>query len=371
MKHRKPEKREPLLADLFLASDVMNEFAHALKPGFLSNVRNALYQAKRFVLDEKATEYIAEVVATAPETIAMAQDFALLPFPVMYIELPDFRKWYRQTNGFDAMTDSDQKVGYLFIGPRAYSLGLTAESNRDWAPGPAKPVVVPIEYRLNEPFRPGERESMAHLMAIEPEALEMVFWGSSYDTVAKTQWADSLIGRHSMDSMLRPEALKTFNRETRMFFAMSNAGDLRNMLAFLLFLNRTSQCTYMNEVPMGRQMIRNKPRTLLSHSVVTIDVAKAPSVRRVFIGVSGGSWKREHDVRGHFCVGKTARESHLCNGLHDWQEYDVNQWKCTQCGGLKWWRKDCRRGTKNKGRVHTTYEVTAKPVHSSARQETA
>ena len=29
-----------------------------------------------------------------------------------------------------------------------------------------------------------------------------------------------------------------------------------------------------------------------------------------------------------------------------------------RCGGLKWWRKACRRGSKDKGRVDTEYAVT-------------
>jgi hypothetical protein len=376
VKHRKPAKRDPLLVDQFLASSDMVRFGPYLERGFIEKVRSGLYQAKRFLLDEEATIYLAKAIASAPEVIAMAREFAIPPFPIMYIEMPDFAKWYRTVNGIEPMPGADTKVGYLFIGPNAYCLGLTGkpegeEDSPKWVNG-GMAVAVPIEYRFNQPFRPGEAAKQAKEMGLEEEDLPILFWGSSWERVKGTQWENALWEDMSVHMAVNSVGMNMMDLETRRIFASSNAGDLRNMIAMLLFLNRTSQCTYVNEVPMAPgHMLRNKPRTLLSHSVVTLDVAKAPSVRTMFLGSTGGSWKREHDVRGHFCVGKTARESNLCNGLHDWHEYNVNQWKCSRCGGLKWWRKDCRRGTKNKGKVHTTYEVTAKAVHSSAQQEQA
>jgi hypothetical protein len=352
-------KREPLLADLFLADDRPIAFAKYMAPGFITRIRDGLYQAKRFVLDEAACHYIAEAIVAAPEAIAMAQEFALLPFPIMYVEMPNFHEWYRAVNRREPEPDSDTKVGYLFVGPTAYALGMTSDGNA---------VAVPIEYRLNTPWDPKERKALAELFDIPDEWMCAVAWGSSMDRLMGTKWRTALTEQHAMSNMIRKDAALKLDRDTRHFYAMSNAGDLRNMLAILLFLNRTAQVTYRNEIPMGRHMMRNKPRTLLSHSVVSLDVARAPSVRTVFKGVSGGSWKREHDVRGHFCVGKVAREAVACSGNHEWVEYDVNQWRCTRCGGLKWWRKDCRRGTRNKGRVHTTYEVTSRAVHTSAQQ---
>jgi hypothetical protein len=354
-----PPKREPLLADLFLASQYPVRFAKFMAPGFIGKIRTGLYEAKRFVMDDAACRYIAEAIVAAPEAIAMAQEFALLPFPTMYVELPNFHEWYRMINHREPQPDSDRKVAYLFMGPTVYTLGMTADNN---------PVVVPIEYRLNIPWQGDSKRDLAGLFAIPEAQMGAISWGSSMDALQGTQWQDALINQHSMANMIRREAALKMDVEMRHFYALSNAGDLRNMLAILLFLNRTGQVTYKNEIPMGRQMIRNKPRTLLAHSVVTLDVARAPSVRTVFKGVHGGSWKREHDVRGHFCVGKVAREAVACSGIHDWVEYDVNQWRCARCGGLKWWRKDCRRGTRNKGRVHTTYEVTSRAVHTSARQ---
>jgi hypothetical protein len=73
-----------------------------------------------------------------------------------------------------------------------------------------------------------------------------------------------------------------------------------------------------------------------------------------------GITKRLHDVRGHFCHDKRARQTGEQWCGHDWVEYEPLRWKCERCGGKRWWRNEHQRGDVEKGRSFIqTYEVGA------------
>ena len=138
------------------------------------------------------------------------------------------------------------------------------------------------------------------------------------------------------------------------------AGDLRNVIALLLFLNRTSAERVERDVESRPAMVRRKPSTLLKHTVISLRLNPIPKIRAAF-GV-GSAWRREHDVRGHFCHDERARTSWCVTGTstHDWSEQarsQSRQWRCLKCGGLRWWKDDFKRGRKDVGEVVSSYEV--------------
>jgi hypothetical protein len=344
-------KRKPLLVDRLLAAHAQGKQgseAAYLTRGLLPRIINGLVQAKRFVFDEQSTRYMGEMIKTIPKAIVHAQEFAIQPFPTMYVEFPAQAMFEATTDtlGFD---DGATRMGFLYDQGRVYTL-LDWEKLRDQR---VIPYIVPVSYGLNRQWKLEDERQICEDVGINRLSIDALFWGSAYALVDDEE-KRAFRANHSMRMEIQTGPL--VSRETYIEIStkvLSNiAGDLRNVIAILLFLNRTSKTRIEDFVPMRQTMIGTKPSAMLSHSVVHFNLNPLPKLYESF--GTGSAWRREHDVRGHFCHDKTTRES-FCR--HDWTEYDVNQWRCLKCSGLKWWRKEHRRGHRDKGVMQTTYEV--------------
>jgi len=252
-------------------------------------------------------------------------------------------------------------VGYLFAGPDLYVLseapkevvGKGGVAHKMFESG-----LCPVVYRLNRPFKLGEELKFAEDTKLSRLQLDNFFWGSSIEKLPPA-YTRAFRAHHSCALLLRdnlPTPLVDLVIERQL---MGSAGDLRNAIALVLFLNQTSKLRYETDVPHHRGMIGNKASTFLKHSVITIRLNPLPGLKKLLGG--HGAWRREHDVRGHFCRNKQARNAPQCNiqehSQHDWTEVSVNQWRCLKCGGLMWHKKDYHRGHKEKGISQTEYKV--------------
>lgn len=323
----------------------------------VSVIRNALRSAMRFTLDEQAVQYFAEMMRDIPEVVAMAHEFALRPFDVMYVEIPFYDQFYKIVTGFDPTLDADVGLGYLYVGPDVYAIAVSPDQ---------EPVIGPFKYRLGTPWKHSlsteakfpfslSFEGMDKDVTIErgEDLIDALFWGSSLMKITPEQRV--VLREHNTVTSLFLNNIETAMQMESLFTAC--ASDLRNIIGLLLFLNQTRDIQYVEELGHHKGFIKAKPSTFLKHSVIRLKISPMPMLRKKLIGESGGLWRREHAVKGHFCHDKTTREHRSC--LHDWAEYDVNQWKCRQCGGLRWWRRDHRRGHRDKGIVSQEYQVTA------------
>jgi hypothetical protein len=131
-------KREPLLVDQFLATSGMPDFVIPRK--MQQVIRDRLIEAKRFVLDATATRYVGDFIDKVPEAVAYAQEFAIPPFPLMYVEFPAPELWKAVTHAEPNWATNDRTLGYLYAGPRVYVLagggrvdaaGVPPESTND------------------------------------------------------------------------------------------------------------------------------------------------------------------------------------------------------------------------------------------------
>jgi hypothetical protein len=325
------------------------------KPQIL--VREALRMAKRFVLDDDAVRYFAEMIRDIPEVIAMAHEFALRPFDVMYVEIPNFKLFYEVIGRRMADPDADERIGYLFSGPDVYVL---ADRQDD------RPALGPVSYTLGRPIPaklwPELMQDVGNLIVegvpIETDSMvkmvDAFFWGGSIVQV-RPEFRAVLRENHGLQMLVDVEHPRFTDEDMSQIYNGSSS-DMRNIIGLLLFLNQTRDVQYIEELGHHKGFIRNKPSAYLKHSIIRMKISPMPILRKKLVGESGGLWRREHDVRGHFCHDKTARERQC---LHDWTEYDVNQWRCKACGGLRWWRREHRRGHREKGRVSQEYQVTA------------
>jgi hypothetical protein len=352
-------KREPLLADKFLALGYHPEdTSGVVTKAFWQTTCSNLKLAKHFVFDRQATEYCAALLKQEPRIVADAQDFAIPPFERTYIEI-DFTAWYRVLAGREPDGHADIRMGYLIVKNEVRCLSESLEGVG----------LSPISYRLNEPFTLEEEVKLCRQLQISRSKLDLFFWAESAFTFTRVENVDGRREAH-VDHEWQKEGLRSLRANHGFAFNLpphrslpkiwdrfyeSSAGDLRNIIGLLLFLNRTSKTRYETEAPLlpGR-WIGCKQATLLRHRVISFSVNPVPRLLKLAAGES--IRRRLHDVRGHLCHNEVARTN-----LHDheWEESEENhlRWSCS-CGGLRWWRKPHMRGHEERGLVTSEYRVT-------------
>lgn len=338
------KKRKPLLCDLFIANEQATKKAWVVPQKTVAHVRDTLYQAKRFVFDTEASRYMGEMQREIPHALCHAQEFAIQPFKTMYVEVDNLALWQAVNPTSLPSADMDGRLGYLFDDGRVYVIA------GDWEEFPDA-ILMPISYRLFCPAKVEEEQKLCEAAGISRMSLDLFFWGSMYSAVTDED-KRAFRANHSIRIEMKPDTTQANMIKVFDILLSECAGELRNIIAILLFLNRTSQTRIEDHVPMHHSMIGRKPSALLSHSVVHFSLNPTPAFRETW--GTGSAWRREHDVRGHFCHDKVSRA--WCRS-HNWVEYDVNQWRCMDCGGKKWWRREHKRGHRDKGQMVTTYEV--------------
>jgi hypothetical protein len=347
-------KRKPLLIDEVLANthkELPKEERRKVQV-----VQARLQQAKVFKFDEDAAIYAAQMMRDYPEAIAHDVDFAIPPFPQMYIEFP-FPKFYdiltpeeMRVSDPLPLKDQDQDVGYFYDGPSVYVMSRTADSKRN-RPG----MILPLRFRMNRAFTYDEEVELIKHLKSSRLGIDAFFWGSCYKKlIERNDYASmrALREHHSCEVWYGDDGMPP---NMMAYLLHTNAGDLRSIIAMLLFLNRTKDVQEMDEIRGAPGFVRAKPRTLIRHNVIHIKLDPAPLLKKVFLDArTTGGWRREHDVRGHFCHDRTY---HAAHHEHDMKEIDHQHWKCRLCGGAKWWRKAHHRGSSKAGQVLTAYEV--------------
>lgn len=332
-------KREPTLADLFLAFGQDTEMH---QPHFFETTRDHLMQSHRFVFDDEATQYVGDMIRTMPRIIADAQDFAIPPFKQTWIEFSS-RILYEAVTGLPAAHNSDTRVGYLITGPIARVIALGNDNDA---------AVLPLQYKLFQPWSLQQELDFCSHYHLSRHILDVMFWGESANTFihdADKEGLRALRSNHSLELCCN----ERFQYRVMDQLSTNSAGDLRTIIAMLLFLNRTSNDLYINEVGHAQKMVRTRPTPLLKHSVIKLKLNPLPRLRKLCAGP--GVMRRLHDVRGHYCHNKEARFSGC---MHDWIETKPLHWECSlKCGGLRWWRNEHKRGNADKGTVTSHYQV--------------
>lgn len=352
-------RREPLLIDKFLALNPSELRSDRLLPReYYDSTRANLRLAKLFVLSREATTYCAQLLKEAPRIIADAQDFAIPPFRQMYLEIP-FDTWYETLTGEPNDRSGDRRMGYLIVGSQVRVLVEGADGVE----------LSPVEYHLNEPLSLEQEVEFVKRAGTSRIALDLFYWGGSAaafgtvragtgaaGVVAYDEWQKeglrALRANHGFAIHLHRSKLGQIQKIWESF-STASAGDLRNIIGLLLFLNRTSQMRYEREEPFQQRMLGRRPVNLLKHRTITLHVNPVPQLLSLAAGE--GIRRRLHDVKGHFCHNQAARVN---THTHDWVEAPETalQWHCA-CGGVRWWRKAHKRGSEDKGIVTSSYNV--------------
>jgi hypothetical protein len=359
-------KREPTLADFCLNEEVVCEHK-----GELEKLRSQLLMAKRFVLDEEAALYIAEMIRDIPRIIADAQDFAIPPFHTMWIEYPAIRFWETTSGRIAPEDERNSRVGFLIVGNVVQVIVGDLDKYMNTTTGRVGFVsaLLPLYYTLNHPLSHIEELALCMRLQVSRAQLDYYYWGETHKSLGQDEALRSLRDSHGFHltmSLADPEKRELWGK-----MIWGAGGDLRNIIAILLFLNRTHDIQTRIEVPTKQGFIGKKLRPYLKHNVISLKLNPKPRLLTLVPGK--GIWKRLHDVRGHYKHDRQAK----CGCLHGapssdlkdlgdrWIEYEPLRWKCELCGGKRWWQPSHKRGHDEKGEIVSEYAVSANPERRS------
>lgn len=376
-----PEKRHPLLADKFLARRFA-EHERFVHPKAIEQMQRATRNARRFVFDEDAARKIARVVIDIPELLMREHQFARAPFDTTWIEFPSSAYWrvlydqnpdvYEANGPYGRLGTSDLTVGYLIDD---HKINTIAGGTVDDPDSPCH--VTPLQYRLHTEWPVEDQLEFTRLAGCSRLGLDALMWGSTFGAIPSDERKKL---RYS--TVIEPVPFNPNNRAAQAFtrdggLASScdgSVGDVRTIIAILLMLNRPSLTRYKRTLPNGRGWLRNRVIPFLSHTTVTIDLDPVPTLRLLGTPLGEAVMRRRHEVKGHYCHDKTARDySRIAGCIHEWhaadEEWtplaspsalDADHWICRVCEGKRWWRDEHMRGTAERGFVvKDGYEVTS------------
>jgi hypothetical protein len=368
-------KRELTLADAAVAYRDVNR---VFERGYLDSTVQNILLAKRFTLDPKAVVEMMDTLVDNPHLIAEGQQFALKPFERMWVE-------------YDSLTEGDNnteavpvKNGFLFVG----------DTVRVFHMYHGNPIPGAIEYRLNAGWNEEEQtefldklkysminanEEPAPWRDVGIESLDYLYWGSmpSFDKgdPSFTSTVEELEKYDLGDSLRHHSARLVANyKRGQEVWGMDEAtvsgaywtlsrGSLKMAVAILLFLNRTREYQVLENLPTKQLVpMPNRPKVLLGHTVIRLS-AESSVIRKSFEREAHSALRKLHDVRGHFCHNKVARESECGIDNHQWEESadstaEHPRWNCKVCSGKRWRRHEHKRGFEDAGLVTSEYRVT-------------
>lgn len=373
------EKRKPLLADRFLAlrRPPQHKYLHHRA---VDQITRGIRNARKFVFDEEAAEKLAHIVMAIPDLIVREHEFARTPYDITWIEFPSWKYWvtlkeerpdlYASEDEFHQLDTADFQVGYLIDHYRVNTIcGGTVSDPTQAA------WISPLQYRLHTEWPIEDQIEFCSLGKVSRFELAACMWGSSFDQIPKEK--RRLLRDNNIIELTprNPEHHTYESRHNDIRLCLKGAiGDIRTLIAMLLMLNRPSITRYVQTLPNSRGWVKNKPSAFMSHTVVQINMDAARSMKLIGTPSDDPNKRKRHEVRGHYCHDRTAREyMRIAGCLHEWircdEEWttlkdapaslDIRHWLCSVCGGKRWRRDTHERGTAEKGFVqHDGYEVS-------------
>ena len=346
-----PDERSPMMVDdlMFLGWQSIGPLRHGLK----TRLKDGLRTSRKFVLDHKAWDTASWLLDEHPELIGQYSEFAQAPFPKTWIEVPGHKPPGETTS---------VRRGFLLLGNEMYSFlemidkeeygdGLTAIRN----------VLVPITATLHRPMPMSEQLALCELGGISRLGIDELMWGKGVYEDMPVKYRKTLREHHSLGlTMPMKNALHEKNAELaqKMFHGLQ-LGDLADVLSILMLLMRPSHTKVIRDEPKERRQLGDRMKTFFAHNVVTVNLESKPLVKRISNSIRRESLlRRRHEVRGHYCHNREARET--TSHAHYWEQTSDTQWECAypHCDAKRWWKKAHERGSAEIGYVTKHYKVT-------------
>lgn len=376
------ERRRPTLADRFVAKRYAPHDRYIHQEVF-SSLQASVRAAHKFVLDDNATARIAHVLRDIPDLIIREYDFARAPFDLTWIEYPAPLFWREIGNPSELQDgDADHSIGYLIDGNSISIIVGGTISNPMLGPQPSV-----LRLSLNTEWSDDEKTEF-HDMTAEvinsgrDLGLDRFYWGSTLKHLDEAT-RDKLRTRNRV-SVWQPATTGHWaDQETFMELVkltiQGSVGELRNVIGMMLMLNRPSITRYTN-APPGKGFSKGKLIPYMAHTTVTIDLDAVPTMRLLGTPEGEGVPRRRHEVRGHYCQNREARDYlRIAGCIHSWRPCHIDwepwpnppvgtpgqpgmprNWQCDSCGGKRWWKNEHERGDASLGYTTHDYEVTSR-----------
>lgn len=370
---------QPLLIDEVCdaPSDIL---IHSIPKAHRDRVKALRHSATRFVFTERAARLMGRFTFECPELLLANRQFAIPPFErATYVELPSlpfFAEAPVRTTAA-SLREVDQRIGYLCLpGGGIYcfaggSFGPEAPENRPII-GMTKwhvvPPGAPPAYRnvLALPEGSGSK-FRAQVADANPSLARVLMEGVSADwlTLASALGTtfEHIEGEEQRQSLTREIGLEWLGRmpldtaeraESCYRYLWGTAGDVRNLWAMLLWLNRPAK-TVFDPHPGGARLVRGKRVAWAKHQTVDIDLGRIRLIKNAIQLDYQRESPVQHKVRGAFHhSGGDVNHGHHWPLIPD----DTGHWVCNGCGRKRWWVKDHVRGDPEKGRNFNDYEVS-------------
>jgi hypothetical protein len=387
-KHAAPEieRRRPTLADRFVTRR-FSDWERAVHPKTIEQMKKGVREARRFVLDDAAITRIGEIILTVPDLLVLQHQFARAPYDLTWIEFPAHILWrmfrdqhpevYDAAGKWGDIESSDHTIGYLIDHERVNIIcgGTVAEPD-------AQPNILPIQYRLHTEWGDGEQAEFQRRSGLDAQDIDKFMWGSTWTDLPAANRAD-LTNRNLAEFLPSNPLHKNHDRwqgNGEMVDAvLGSTGELRNIIAILLVMNRPSITRYLRTNEPSKGFHKGKLLNYMRHTTVTIDISAVEKVRLIGTPDGDAEPKRRGEVRGHYKHNRVAHATdciHEYQPTHGWQQQWApwpdapiglpgdpgvpRNWVCAQCGGKRWWRKESEKGDAGIGYVnHDAYTVTA------------
>lgn len=366
MRHDKI-KEERLKAYPFIIDDVLTS-----RPAFVDRARFEQIttigkRAERFLFSPAASGLIGRFCVDCGDLIMGHRQFARPPYSEMYIEfqqpfLDALPKTVTDPVTGETRTAAvgDERIGYLISGARIYvfyqgtyedgtSTGMSSVFWTWAAPG-SRAI-----YETPERGRPisftGPTAEWNHLAIILGSAMHKLKDEDMRESILAEAHPHVFPGA---EYLWRKVGGQDYIHRTLQERLQGTGGDIRNIWAALLWLNRPAHTLITNQ-PAGRRFLKGKQVAFRQHRVVEIDLHKHRSIRRAFTLSGERLSPINHRVRGAF---HHSGGQFSCS--HEWPLMpDVDgHWKCHKCGRLRWWVREHRRGDRSRGTIEHTYGVT-------------
>lgn len=355
------EKRKPSLADIFVNQRFDNLSRARVPLKTIADIQVKVRRAKKYLFDDAASIRVAEVVRDIPELLIRESKFARAPYELTWIEFNSSLFW--QTLHDDVgHEDHARNIGILIDGDMVITITGGYPSD------PLTTMLTPFAYGLNT-----DPDQWRMLGAPESNlktslTVKQIPIDQFMQTVNRFYWGSTAAS--IPDEILNPIS-KNFSSwaiiervlhlsEKKLLFVMKECqGDLRNIIALLLMLNRPSITRYVQDLPNRRGFLRNKLIAYQAHTSVTVSLDPKPILKLIGTPQGESVERRWHEVEGHYCHDRTSRDyARIAGCLHDWQDTDdewtllrqghahskVEHWICKACGGKRWWRDSHSRG---------------------------
>lgn len=355
-----PKKREGMLLDTIQSSK--DHYLHF--PQSHNHVLEARYRAKRFVFSNEVTIAIAEMLRENPQEFLINNvQFALPPYETCYIEF-DLEVFLKAlgaptTSDLERWRSSgkpDKSIGYLFDNNHLYVLTTNADDECG--------IVTPISYTFDKHHAmaksavcamPSNTEGLGKNDFVLALYLAGLVTNEKIDISREVEdylvekfkvWFDSSHPRfanYDKDPKLQ-EAIHVFLQTT--------AGDIKNWLCFMLWINQPS-IVHFEGVALRRGWVGNKHLPFLAHNIVRL--RKDVTRRRMIGALMPRQSPRRHEVRWQY---KNYNKPPFgCE--HEWpiMPDEKGRWHCPKCGQWRIRVEKYERGDASKGYVTKEYKA--------------